>query len=150
MKIFPKLLNIFIIYSLFSFITTTPTYEEYSSVFLNKIRIGAQSKEISLIVDTLSPKTKLFTNSKRPYATEIEKGRKSDVLIDKVSFAGEVIKSFPFNLGIDNTKLNDRKIQGQLGLGIDHDNSNDLIDILYDNDIISSKVLEVDFEEGDN
>ena len=150
MKVFPNLLNFFIIYSFFSCITTTPTYEDYSSVFLNKIRIGTQSKEISLIVDTLSSKTKLFTNSKRPYATEIEKGRKSDVLIDKVSFAGEVIKSFPFNLGIDDTKLNDRRIQGQLGLGIDHDNSNDLIDILYDNQIISSKILEVDFQEEDS
>ena len=150
MKSLPKLLNIFIIYSLFSFITTTPTYEEYTSVFLDKIRIGSQSKEISLIVDTLSSKTKLFTNSKRPYATEIEKNRKSDVLKDKVSFAGEVIKSFPFNLESDNTQLNDRSIQGLLGLGIDHDNSNDLIDVLYDNEIISSKVIEVDFEEGDN
>ena len=150
MKAFSNFVNIFIISFLFSFITTTPTYEEYSSVFLNKIRIGSQSKEISLIVDTLSSKTQLFTNSKRPYSTEIEKGRKSDVFIDKVSFAGEVIKSFPFNLCIDDTKLNDRTIQGELGLGIDHDNSNDLIDVLYDNQIISSKVIEVDFEEGDN
>ena len=76
MKAFHKLLNFFVIYSLFSFITKTPTYEEYSSVFLSKIRIGSQSKEISLIVDTLSSKTKLFTNSKSPYATEIENGRK--------------------------------------------------------------------------
>ena len=114
MQIFRVFLNSLIISSLFTLIISPPSYEEYSSVFLEKIRIGSQSKEISLILNTLSSKTLLFTNSKRPYAQEIQRGRKSDVLIDKVSFAGEKIESFPFNLGIDETKLNNKNIQGEL------------------------------------
>ena len=149
MKVFFKLLNFLIISTLFILIKTTPSYEEYSKLFLDKIRIGSQSKEISLILSTLTSKTVLFTNSKRPYAQEIQRGRKSDVLIDKVSFAGQKIESFPFNLAIDETKLNNKDIQGIFGLGIDKEKTNDLIDILYDNQLITSKVIELDIEEGD-
>lgn len=149
MKVFSKLLNFLIISILFILIKTTPSYEEYSKLFLDKIRIGSQSKEISLILSTLTSKTVLFTNSKRPYAQEIQRGRKSDVLIDKVSFAGQKIESFPFNLAIDETKLNNKDIQGIFGLGIDKEKTNDLIDILYDNQLITSKVIELDIEEGD-
>ena len=149
MKVFSKLLNFLIISTLFILIKTTPSYEEYSKLFLDKIRIGSQSKEISLILSTLTSKTVLFTNSKRPYAQEIQRGRKSDVLIDKVSFAGQKIESFPFNLAIDETKLNNKDIQGIFGLGIDKEKTNDLIDILYDNQLITSKVIELDIEEGD-
>ena len=148
MKFFYKLLNSLIIFSLFSLIISTPSYEEYTSVFLDKIRIGSQSKEISLILNTLSSKTILYTNSKRPYAQEIQRGRKSDVLIDKVSFNGEKIESFPFNLAIDETKLNNKDIQGEFGLGIDKEKTNNLIDILYENQMITSKVIELDLEEG--
>jgi hypothetical protein len=149
MQVFHIFLNSLIISSLFTLIISPPSYEEYSSVFLDKIRIGSQSKEISLILNTLSSKTLLFTNSKRPYAQEIQRGRKSDVLIDKVSFAGEKIESFPFNLGIDETKLNNKNIQGEFGLGIDKEKTNDLIDILFENQMITKKVIELDLEEGD-
>ena len=150
MKEFNIFLKFFITSYLLTFIrTTTSSYEEYSSVFLENIRIGSQSKQISLILNTLSSKMILFTNSKRPYAQQIEKGRKSDVLTDKVSIDGEKIDSFPFILELDNTKLNNRNIQGELGLGIDESKSCDLIDILYDNKIIPSKVIELELQEGD-
>ena len=148
MKAFHSFLIDFIIISLFYVIMTNPSYEDYSIVFLDKIHIGSQSKEITLIVNSLSSKTVLFTNSKRPYSQEIQRGRKSDVLIDKIIFAGQTIESFPFNLEIDDTKLNNAEIQGEFGLGINKDNSNDLIDILYNNQLISQKVLEFDIEEG--
>ena len=70
-------------------------------------------------------------------------------MIDKVSFVGQKIESFPFNLAIDETKLNNKDIQGIFGLGIDKEKTNDLIDILYDNQLITSKVIELDIEEGD-
>ena len=149
MKFFHAFLYTFIISFLFTFITTaTPSYEEYTESYLDNIRIGSQSKLISLILNTISSKTVLFTNSKRPYAQQIQKGRKSDVLIDKVSIAGEKIDSFPFNLQIDDTQLNDLNIQGELGLGIDKGKSCDLVDILYDNELISSKVIELELIEG--
>lgn len=147
MKLINRNLKIFIITSLLSLIKESPSYEEYSTVFLDKIHIGSQSKEISLIINTLTSKTVLFTNSKRPYAQEIQRGRKSDVLIDKITFAGQVIESFPFSLEIDETKLNNKDIQGEFGLGIDKENSNDLIDTLYDNQVIHSKTVEIHIEE---
>ena len=151
MKFFHAFLYIFIISFLFTFIITTPSYEDYTAAFLDTIRIGSQSKQISLILNTLSSKTVLFTNSKRPYAQQIQRGRKSDILIDKVSLEGEKIDSFPFNLEIDDTQLNNANIQGEFGLGIDKENTCDLVDILHDNKIIASKVIgfELQEEEGD-
>ena len=149
MKITFIFIHLFIILLLFTFITTgNPSYEEYTELYIDNIRIGSQSKLISLILNTISSKTVLFTNSKRPYAQQIQKGRKSDVLIDKVSIAGEKIDSFPFNLQIDDTQLNNINIQGELGLGIDKEKTCDLVDVLYDNDLISSKVIELELIEG--
>ena len=149
MKSFYVILNIFIIWGFLDFISSNPSYEDYTSVFLDKIRIGSQYKEISLIINTLSTKSILYTNSKRPYATEIQRGRKSDVLIDKISFDGQTIESFPFNLAIDETKLNNKNIQGEFGLGIDKQNSTDLVDVLFDNQIIHSKVIGLELKEDD-
>ena len=150
MRSFCIILNTFIICCFVkTFISSTPSYEEYTSVFLDKIRIGSQYKEISLILNTISTKILLYTNSKRPYAREIQRGRKSDVLIDKISFDGQTIESFPFNLGLDETKLNNINIQGEFGLGIDRQNSTDLVDILYDNQIIHSKVIGLELKEDD-
>ena len=143
-------ITICIIIILFNCIISNPSYEDYSSVYLNKIRIGSQSKEIALILNTIISKSILFTNSKRPYSEEIQKKRKSDVLIDKVTIEGEVISSYPFNLQIDETKLNDKNIQGVFGLGIDNQNSSDLVDILFENQVISSKIIEFSLEEDKN
>ena len=149
MKKFHILVNTFILTFIYNYIISNPSYEDYTSVYLDKIRIGSQSKEISLILNTLSSKTILFTNSKRPYSQEIQKGRKSDALIDKVTFEGELISSFPFNLQMDETKLNNKDIQGEFGLGIDNQNSSDLIDVLFDNQIIPAKIIEFNLEKGE-
>ncbi len=37
------------------------------------------------------------------------------------------MQSFPFNLKLDETKLNNPKIQGEFGLEIDQENSNVLV-----------------------
>ena len=145
------MINFFIrIIYLLSFIICKSSYEDYTTIILQKIRIGSQSKEISLIMNTLSTKTILFTNSKKPYASEIQRGRKSDVLIDKIQFDGQKIQSFPFNLKIDNTKLNDQDIQGEIGLGVDKDNSTDFIDILYENQIIAHKAIGFEYKEKED
>ena len=64
MRFFYKPLNIIIIFSFLTFISTAPSYERYTTTFLDKIHIGSKSKEISLILNTLSSKSTLFTNSK--------------------------------------------------------------------------------------
>ena len=140
-------LNILIIVSIVLIVSSNPSYEEYSFLFFEKFKIGAQSKEINMILNSITSKSILFTNSKRDYSTEIQKNRNSDVLIDKLNFNGEIIPSFPFNLKLDDTKLNNPKIQGEFGLGLDSDNSNVLVDTLYENKIINDKILEIEVKE---
>ena len=150
MKAFFSLINIFIALNIFSSIITNPSYEEYSFLFLEKFKIGPKSKEINMILNSISSKSVLFTNSKRDYSQEIQRNRKSDVLIDKLNFNGEIIPSFPFNLKLDETKLNNPKIQGEFGLGIDKDNSNVLVDTLYENKILNDKILEIEVLQENN
>ena len=150
MKAFISLINIFIALNIFSSIITNPSYEEYSFLFLEKFKIGPKSKEINMILNSISSHSVLFTNSKRDYSQEIQRNRKSDVLIDKLNFNGEIIPSFPFNLKLDETKLNNPKIQGEFGLGIDNENSNVLVDTLYENKILTDKVLEIEVLQEDN
>jgi hypothetical protein len=150
MKAFISLINIFIALNIFSSIITNPSYEEYSFLFLEKFKIGPKSKEINMILNSITSKSVLFTNSKRDYSQEIQRNRKSDVLIDKLNFNGEIIPSFPFNLKLDETKLNNPKIQGEFGLGIDKDNSNVLVDTLYENKILKDKILEIEVLQEKN
>ena len=147
MKDIHAFLNILIIVSIVLIVSSNPSYEEYSFLFFEKFKIGAQSKEINMILNSITSKSILFTNSKRDYSAEIQKSRNSDVLIDKLNFNGEIIPSFPFNLKLDDTKLNNPKIQGEFGLGLDSDNSNVLVDTLYENKIINDKILEIEVKE---
>ena len=147
MKTISSFLNILIILTIFSTILTNPSYEDYSFLFLEKFKIGPRSKEINMILNSISSQSILFTNSKRDYSEQIQRNRKSDVLIDKLNFNGEIIQSFPFNLKLDETKLNNPKIQGEFGLGIDKENSNVLVDTLYENKIIYDKILEIEVKE---
>ena len=147
MKAIPIFLNILLISSLLQIISPNPSYEDYTFLFLEKFKIGSRSKEINMIINSITSKSVLFTNSKRDYSEEIQKNRKSDVLIDKINFNGQIIPSFPFNLKLDETQLNDPKIQGEFGLGIDKDNSNVLVDTLYENKIITDKVLQLEISQ---
>ena len=147
MKAIPIFLNILLISSLVQIISSNPSYEDYTFLFLEKFKIGSRSKEINMIINSITSKSVLFTNSKRDYSEEIQKNRKSDVLIDKINFNGQIIPSFPFNLKLDETQLNDPKIQGEFGLGIDKDNSNVLVDTLYENKIITDKVLQLEITQ---
>ena len=149
MKVFSNFLNILIISSLLQIISPNPSYEDYSYLSLEKFKIGSRSKEINMILNTIISKSVLFTNSKRDYSEEIQKNRKSDVLIEKINFKGEIIPSFPFNLKLDETQLNNPKIHGEFGLGIDKDNSNVLVDTLYENKIINDKILELGIIQED-
>ena len=150
MKDLFKFLNILIIASIFQITFSNPSYEDYTFLFLEKFKIGPHSKEINMILNSITSKSILFTNSKRDYSEEISKKRNSDVLIDKINFNGEIIPSFPFNLKLDETKLNNPKIQGEFGLGIDNENSNVLVDTLYENKIINHKILEIEVLEEKN
>ena len=148
MKFF-SLLLILIYLITFQNISSNPSYEDYTFLFLEKFKIGSKSKEINMILNSLISESILFTNSKRDYSQEIQRKRKSDILIDKLNFNGDIMPEFPFKLKLDDTKINNNKIQGIFGLGINKDNSNTLVDTLYQNKLINDKVLEIEvIEEG--
>jgi hypothetical protein len=119
----------------------------YTFPLLYKVRIGSQSTEIQLLLNSFDANSLLFTNSNRDYFKQISEGRKSDVFIDKLEFNGNIIQGFPFSLILDNTGILSKDIQGEFGLGIDKDNKNDLIENLYLNQIIPSRKIILEISE---
>ena len=116
--------------------------ENYTIPYLFSVRIGSQSTEIKLLLNSFSSNNILFSNSNRKYSKEISEGRKSDAFIDKLEFNGHIIPDFPFSLMQDCTGLNSPEIQGEFGLGIDKDNKNDLIEnLLIQQIIIKRKII---------
>ena len=113
----------------------------YTYPLLYKVRIGSQSTEIKLLLNSFSANNLLFTNTNRNYYKQISEGRKSDAFMDKLEFNGQIIPDFPFTLLMDNTGLNSQEIQGEFGLGIDKDNKNDLVENLLFNQIITKRKL---------
>ena len=126
------------------------TNEEYTMYFLNKIKLGKNKKEVYLIVNSLSSKTYLFTNTKREYYQEINDRKNNDKFIEQVEFNGRIIPSFPFNLKKDDTELYDLTVQGEFGLGINENKGNQLVDVLYKNSIINEKILGLELNEKDD
>ena len=113
----------------------------YTYPLLYTVRIGSQSTEIKLLLNSFISNNLLFTNSNRKYFKEISEGRKSDAFLDKLEFNGQIIPDFPFTLILDNTGFNLQEIQGEFGLGIDKDNKNDLVENLFFNQIITERKL---------
>ena len=125
---------------LISFHIVSNSYpENYTIPYLITARIGRQSTEIKLLLNSFSSNNILFANSNRKFSKEISEGRKSDAYMDKIECNGNIIDDFPFSLIMDNTGLNNPDIQGEFGLGIDKDNLNDLVEILFNNQIIKKK-----------
>ena len=116
----------------------------YTFPLLYTVRIGSQSTEIKLLLNSFSANNLLFTNSNRKYYKQISEGRNSDAFLDKLEFNGQIIPEFPFTLILDNTGFNSPEIQGEFGLGIDKDNKNDLVENLFFNQIIPKRKLIVE------
>ena len=134
------LFPIFILVNIFS-VSLASYPENYTIPYLFSVRIGSQSTEINLLLNSFSSNNILFSNSNRKFAKEISKGRMSDAFMDKLEFNGQIIPEFPFSLILDNTGLNSPDIQGEFGLGIDKDGRNDLIENLFINQIISKRKI---------
>lgn len=144
------LLLIFTYLITFQYISSNPSFEDYTFILVEKFKIGRKGKEINMILNSLISESILFTNSKRSYSQEIQRNRKSDVLIDKLNFNGDIMNEFAFKLKLDDTKLNNNKISGEFGLGIAKDKSNTLVDTLYEEKLISNKMLEIEVVEEDS
>ena len=133
---------IFFLFNIINFSSIFAAYpNNYTFPLLYTVRIGSQSTEIKLLLNSFISNNLLFTNSNRKYFKEISEGRKSDAFLDKLEFNGQIIPDFPFTLILDNTGLNSQEIQGEFGLGIDKDNKNDLVENLFFNQIIAQRKL---------
>ena len=133
---------IFFLFNIINFSSIFAAYpNNYTFPLLYTVRIGSQSTEIKLLLNSFISNNLLFTNSNRKYFKEISEGRKSDAFLDKLEFNGQIIPDFPFTLILDNTGLNSQEIQGEFGLGIDKDNKNDLVENLFFNQIITQRKL---------
>ena len=133
---------IFFLFNIINFSSIFAAYpNNYTFPLLYTVRIGSQSTEIKLLLNSFISNNLLFTNSNRKYFKEISEGRKSDAFLDKLEFNGQIIPDFPFTLILDNTGFNLQEIQGEFGLGIDKDNKNDLVENLFFNQIITERKL---------
>ena len=133
---------IFFLFNIINFSSIFAAYpNNYTFPLLYTVRIGSQSTEIKLLLNSFISNNLLFTNSNRKYFKEISEGRKSDAFLDKLEINGQIIPDFPFTLILDNTGLNSQEIQGEFGLGIDKDNKNELVENLFFNQIISQRKL---------
>ena len=142
MKVIPFVHLFLLILTIINFSGIFSAYpDNYTFPLLFKVRIGSQSTEIKLLLNTFNANNILFTNTNRNYYQQISKGRKSDAYMDKLEFNGEIIPDFPFSLILDNTGFNSQEIQGEFGLGIDLDYKNDLVENLYYNQIITKRKL---------
>ena len=139
-----------IIFSLCLSLISTNDQNTYSAVYTNEIRVGSDSTKVPMIVNSLSPKTRLFTNNNRKLSRKIQEKRKSNIFIDRAEIGGEEIPSFAFSLTTDNTKLNNKDLQGEIGLGINDQKSSELIDALVSNEIITKKYIEIEKADEDS
>ena len=120
---------------------TTKEEEDNNSGVLYEIGIGPNSTKIKMLLSTSTTNNSLFTNSNKRYATEIQKKKNQSFLIDSVTMNEVTIPEFKFDLKNDPTDFNDNSIQGELGLGINLEGENKLIELLYDKKIILQKEL---------
>ena len=67
------LLLIFTYLITFQYISSNPSFEDYTFLLVEKFKIGRKGKEINMILNSLISESILFTNSKRSYSQEIQR-----------------------------------------------------------------------------
>ena len=115
--------------------------EEIIPGLLYEIRIGPNQTKIKMLLSTSTTNNTLFSNSNRKYSKEIQEKRNKSVLIDSVVINDVPISEFKFDVKMDYTDFNDASIQGELGLGVNLEGENDLIELLYKQKIIFQKEI---------
>lgn len=136
-----KQIKIKIFIFLLFIITFSKEISEYSSSLLYNTIIGESQTQISLIINTYDSNNILFTNINRKYATEINFNRNGTTLNETIKLGKKTVKNLTFSLIMDQTELNNKKIQGEIGLGINADGQNSLMEHLYDIDLIRKKQI---------
>jgi hypothetical protein len=112
----------------------------YSSL-LFPIYIGQNNTNIKMLFNTFTTEQTLYSNANRKYAVKINEKRNHSYITESIAINEVILPNIDFNLKIDPTDFNDQEIQGELGLGINLEGRNDLINLLYNNKIIFQKEI---------
>ncbi len=112
--------------------------EVYSMQYIISIRIN-NKQDLNFLLDTSISHSVFFSDTNKIGYNNLPENYFSD-LIASIEINTFNIKHFVFKIGNDNTDLNNRKIQGIIGLGI-KDNSNSLLDKMKEEKIIKKRIL---------
>ena len=106
--------------------------------YIISIRIN-NKQDLNFLLDTSKSHSVFFSDTNKIGYNNLPENYFSD-LIASIEINTFNIKHFVFKIGNDNTDLNNRKIQGIIGLGI-KDNSNSLLDKMKEEKIIKKRIL---------
>ena len=108
---------------------------------LYEIGIGQNDTGIKMLLNTFSTNKTLYSNSNREHALIINSKRNHSYLTESITINEIPLPNINFYIKMDPTDFNDDSIQGEIGLGINLEGKNDLIQMLYNNKIIFQKEL---------
>lgn len=111
---------------------------EFSMEYYYSLRIG-EKQDVNVLLDTSQADSVLFKNNDRPYFSFINSTK--DEQPHTIEINGLLLRDFKFEIENDKTGLNNKECQGILGLGIEDDGENDLMDDLKEKGVINKRVL---------
>lgn len=117
--------------------TINPKHE-FSMEYYYSLRIG-EKQDVNVLLDTSQAESVLFKNSDRPYYPFIDTTKEEES--HTIEINNLLLKNFEFEIENDKTSLNNSQCQGILGLGIEEDGENDLMDELKQQKIIKERIL---------
>ena len=112
--------------------------EEYSMQYIISIRVK-NKQDLNFLLDTSKSNSVFFSDTNKIGYNNLPQNYFSD-LITSIEINTFNIKNFVFKIENDNTNLNNRNIQGIIGLGI-KENSNSLLDKMKEEKIIKKRIL---------
>ena len=129
----------FISFFLFSIIICQQV-TDYSNEFYYQIRINDKFDAFFLL-DTSLSQSYFFTDSNKINYNLILNHLNDEIFNANIEINGLYIKDYKFILAPDFTKLDNIQIQGIIGLGLNNNNENVLVDSLKKENIIKNRII---------
>ena len=131
--------TLFISFFLFSIIICQQI-TDYSNEFYYQIRINDKFDAFFLL-DTSLSQSYFFTDSNKINYNLILNHLNDEIFNANIEINGLYIKDYKFILTPDFTKLDNIQIQGIIGLGLNNNNENVLVDSLKKENIIKNRII---------
>ena len=131
--------TLFISFFLFSIIICQQI-TDYSNEFYYQIRINDKFDAFFLL-DTSLSQSYFFTDSNKINYNLILNHLNDEIFKANIEINGLYIKDYKFILTPDFTKLDNIQIQGIIGLGLNNNNENVLVDSLKKENIIKNRII---------